>query len=159
MAERQRLLDLVDRAYREQAWHGPSLLETLEGLGAAAAAKRPLKDVHSIWELVEHIASWNEIVARRLAGKPMLVTAELNFPPVTKTTPAAWKLTLRRLARTHMSFRREVARFPVAQLGRKRPGVEQTWNVLIHGQIQHALYHAGQIAMLRRAMGKPVMPH
>ena len=159
MGERQRLLDLVDRSYREQAWHGPSLLETLEGLGAAAAAKRPLKNVHSIWELVEHIASWNEIVACRLAGRPLTVTPELNFPPVTKTTPAAWKLTLRRLARTHAHFRDEVARFPVARLGRKRPGVEQSWNVLIHGQIQHALYHAGQIAMLRRAMGKPVAPH
>lgn len=156
MSEKRRILDLLDRAHREQAWHGPAMLETLAGLTAATAAKHPMEGVHSIWELVEHVASWNEIVARRLAGETPKVTPEWNFPPVTRTTPAAWKATLRRLARTHARFRREVDRFPAAKLGRKRPGLDHTWNVLIHGQIQHVLYHAGQIAMLRRALGKPV---
>ena len=156
MGERQRILDLLDRAYRAKAWHGPALLETLEGVSAPRAAKHPFRGVHSIWELVEHVASWNEIVAQRIAGENTTVTAEMNFPPVTKATPAAWKASLRRLARTQARFRREVARFPVAKLGRRRPKVDQTWNVLIHGQIQHGLYHAGQIAMLRRALGKPV---
>src|SRR5206468_3202131 len=112
--------------------------------------------VHSIWELVEHLASWNDIVAERLSGKAPVVPEERNFPPVLRATPAAWKATLRRLARTEGKFRREVARFPVARLGRRRPKLDQTWSVLIHGQIQHQLYHAGQIAMLRRAFGKPV---
>jgi len=156
MGERQRILDLLDRAYRAKAWSGPSLLETLEGVGAALAAKHPVRGAHSIWELVEHIASWNEVVAQRLGGGQPTVTQEFNFPPVTKTTPAAWRASLKRLARTHAHFRREVARFPVAKLGRRRPRLDHTWSVLIHGQIQHQLYHAGQIAIMRRALGKPV---
>ena len=159
MAERQRILDLVDRAYRAKAWHGPSMLEALEGVSSVMAARRLKRGMHSIWELVEHVASWNEIVARRLAGELPRVTAEMNFPPVAKTTPAAWKATKRRLARTHARFRREVAAFPVKKLGRRRPRTDQSWNVLIHGQIQHVLYHAGQITMLRRAFGRPVKPH
>jgi hypothetical protein len=88
------------------------------------------------------------------------VTPEFNFPPVPKKpTPAKWKATLKRLARTQARFRREVARFPVAKLGRRRPKLDHTWNVLIHGQIQHGLFHAGQIAMLRRIFGKPVSSH
>lgn len=156
MAERQRILDLIDRAYRAKAWHGPAMLQALDGVSPRVAAKRLKRDMHSIWALTEHVASWNEIVARRLAGEKVRVTRELNFPPVTKTTPAAWKATKDRLARTHAQFRREVARFPVKKLGRRRPRTSHTWNVLIHGQIQHVLYHAGQITMLRRAFGKPV---
>lgn len=156
MGERQRILDTLDRAYRAQAWHGPSMLETLDGVNAALAAKRPMRGVHSIWELVEHVATWNEAVARRLAGEKPSVTPESNFPKIEKTTPAAWKASLRRLARTQARFRREVARFPVDQLGRRRPKLSHTWSVFIHGQIQHGLYHAGQIAMLRRALGKPI---
>lgn len=156
MGEKQRILDLLERAHRGHAWHGPSLLETLAGVSPALAAKRPMKGVHSIWELVEHVASWNEIVATRLAGGQPVVTNDLNFPPVPRPTPAAWKKSLSRLERTHELFRREVQRFPEQRLGRKRPKTNQTWNVLIHGQIQHGLYHAGQIAMLRRALGKPV---
>jgi len=161
MGERQRILDLLDRAYKKEAWHGPALLETLKGVNAPLAAKRPPHGAHSIWELVEHVASWNELVAKRLEGKKITYTPEYNFPPVPKNpSPAAWKKSLARLARTQAHFRREVARFPVAKLGRLRPSPPQqkpqSWNVLIHGQIQHGLYHAGQIAMLRRMFGKPI---
>jgi uncharacterized damage-inducible protein DinB len=156
MSERQRILDLLDRAYRADAWHGPALLETLNGVDAALAARRPAGAAHSIWQLVDHVASWNDIVARRLRGKPPEVTDALNFPPTPEPTAAAWKASQRRLARTHAAFRREVEKFPAAKLGRTRPDTTYSWSVLIHGQIQHQLYHAGQIAMLRRMLGHPV---
>ena len=156
MSEKKRILDLVDRAYKAKAWSGPSLLETLAGVSSGLAAKKPVKGAHSIWELVEHVASWNEIVAWRLIGEKPHVTAEMNFPRVTNTTPAAWKATLRRLARSQKKFRAAVEAFPVAMLGRKRPGLDHSWSVLLHGQIQHQLYHAGQIAMMRRGLGRAV---
>jgi uncharacterized damage-inducible protein DinB len=115
-----------------------------------------VKGAHTIWELVDHVASWNAIVAERLAGKPPQVTPEMNFPMTPRPTPAVWKKSLARLAASQRKFRAAVARFPEAQLGRIRPGTKLSWNVLIHGQIQHQLYHAGQIAMLRRGMGKPI---
>lgn len=156
MTEKQRILDQVDRAYRAHAWCGASLLEALDGLSSATTAKRPVKSAHSIWEIVEHVASWNEIVAWRLIGENPVVTPELNFPPVTKTTPAAWKATLRRLARSQKKFRTAVEAFPVAMLGRRRPKVDYAWDVLLQGQIQHQLYHAGQIAIMRRGLGKAI---
>lgn len=156
MSERQRILDVLDRAYRAKAWHGPALMETLDGVGPALAARHVRRGVHSIWELVEHIASWNEIVTDRLEGRSPTVTPAYNFPPVPRATPAAWLATRKRLARSQGRFRRAVARFPIAKIGRRRPKLDSTWNVLIQGQIQHQLYHAGQIAMLRRAFGKPV---
>jgi len=156
MAERKRTLELVDRAYRAKAWHGPALLETLEGVTPDMAAKRVLRGAHTIWELVDHVASWNAIVATRLAGGKPQVTPELNFPKTPQPTAAAWKKSLERLAASQRKFRAAVAKFPLPQLGRIRPGTKTSWNVLIHGQIQHQLYHAGQIAMLRRGMGKAV---
>ena len=156
MSEKTRILDVLDRAYRADAWCGPSLLESVAGLRPADVARRPVKGGHTIWELVEHVASWNEIVATRLTAEPPIVTAGMNFPPMPRPTPAAWAKTLRRLARSQAKFRAAVKAFPVAKLGRKRPRVAQTWSVLIHGQIEHQLYHAGQIALLRRAVGRPI---
>lgn len=156
MAEKKRTLELLDRAYRAKAWHGPALLETLDGVDAAMAAKRVVKGAHTIWELVDHVASWNAIVAERLAGGKPAVTPDLNFPKTPQPTAAAWKKSLARLAASERRFRAAVARFPESQLGRIRPGTKTSWNVLIHGQIQHQLYHAGQIAMLRRGMGKQI---
>ncbi len=156
MSEKRRTLDLLDRAYRAKAWHGPALLETLDGMNAAMAAKRVMKGAHTAWELVDHLASWNEVVALRLSGTPPQITPEMNFPKTPRPTPGAWKKTLARLAASQRKFRAAVARFPEAKLGRRRAGTTTTWNVLIHGQIQHQLYHVGQIAMLRRGMGKSV---
>lgn len=156
MSEMQRALDLIDRAHRGEAWHGPSLLETLDGVTAALAARRPGRSAHSIWELVEHVASWNEIVARRLHGELPEVTPDVNFPPVHKPTPEAWRATRKRLDRSHAQFRAAVEAFPASRLGRNRPGLDQTWALLIHGQCQHVLWHAGQIAQLRRLLGRPL---
>lgn len=154
MAEKKRILDLIDRAYRAEAWHGPSLLEALEGVTPAMAAKRVVKGAHTIWELAEHVATWNEVVAERLAGKSPAVAPEYNFPPSPKPTPAAWKSTKARLARSQAKFRAAVAAFPEAKLGKRRPGQGSTWYVLIHGEIQHQLYHAGQITLMKRGLGK-----
>ena len=156
MAEKKRTLELLDRAYRAKAWHGPALLETLDGVDASMAAKRVVKGAHTIWELVDHLGSWNAIVAERLAGKTPQVTPDVNFPRTPSPTPATWKKSLARLAASQRKFRAAVAKFPEAQLGRIRPGTKTSWNVLIHGQIQHQLYHAGQIAMLRRGLGKAI---
>src|SRR6266516_3417534 len=119
-------------------------------MNAAMAAKRVMKGAHTAWELVDHLASWNEVVALRLSGTPPQITPEMNFPKTPRPTPGAWKKTLARLTASQRKFRAAVARFPESKLGRRRAGTNSTWNVLIHGQIQHQLYHAGQIAMLRR---------
>ena len=156
MSERKRTLELLDRAYKAKAWHGPALMETLDGVDAAMAAKRVVKGGHTIWELVDHLASWNTIVAERLKGGKPQVSPDMNFPKTPKPTAAAWKQSLARLAASQRRFRAAVAKFPERDLGRIRPGTKQSWNVLLHGQMQHQLYHAGQIALLRRGMGKEI---
>jgi hypothetical protein len=58
-SEAGRIADQLRRAFDGSAWHGPALLELLEDVDAATAAAKPLAHVHSIWELVLHIAVWD----------------------------------------------------------------------------------------------------
>ncbi|MFY9751198.1 MAG: hypothetical protein WAJ92_01050, partial [Candidatus Acidiferrales bacterium] len=67
MSEIQRIVDQMDRAFSGDAWHGPALAQLLEGVTAEDASKHAVRGVHSIWEIVNHIASWNGIVMHRLA--------------------------------------------------------------------------------------------
>ena len=55
-AEVNRLEEQLRRALEGEAWHGPSVLESLAGLSAAQAASHPIAGAHSIWELVLHLA-------------------------------------------------------------------------------------------------------
>jgi hypothetical protein len=75
--EINRLEEQLSRTIEGEAWHGPSVLESLAGISAAQAASHPIAGAHSIWELVLHIASDYDLILPRLAGDGrQLATAE-----------------------------------------------------------------------------------
>ena len=90
MTETFRLADQIRRAFEGSAWHGDSVLELLADVNAKTAAARPIKDAHSIWEILLHIAAWDAVVIRRAGGAAVTLTDEQNFPPVNDTGEAAW---------------------------------------------------------------------
>lgn len=152
MTEINRILDQMDRAFSGDAWHGPSLMSLLDGVSAEDASKHSVHAAHSVWELVNHVASWNTIVRRRLAGDAPEVTPELDWPPVWEASEVEWKRSLEHLAESRAHLRAAVERLHEGELDEKWGAKEEPRYVLIHGLIQHDLYHAGQIAILKKAM-------
>ena len=70
------------------AWHGPALRDVLTGLTPDEAA-RPLPNAHSIWEIVLHIAGWEEVFLRRLEGLLAASPEGGDFPHVAEATGEA----------------------------------------------------------------------
>jgi uncharacterized damage-inducible protein DinB len=151
MNEIQRIEDQLRRAFEGHAWHGPAVRELLADVTADKAAARPLSDAHSIWEIVLHIATWEEVARRRLQGETVAdLPSEQDWPPVRDTSEAAWRQTLDGLKRGHRALRESIARSDEARLAEMVPGKEHSVYYLLHGIIQHDLYHAGQIAVLKK---------
>jgi uncharacterized damage-inducible protein DinB len=150
-SEASRIADQLRRAFDGSAWHGPALLELLEDVDAATASARPLTDVHSIWELVLHVAVWDDAALRRLDGKKWQPIGLANFPPVRKPTEAAWRKAVLATKRTHDRLVKTVAALPDSRLGDRVPGKRYDFYHMLHGVAQHELYHAGQIAILKKA--------
>jgi len=153
--ETSRIADQLRRAFDGEAWHGPAVLEILHGVTAADAAARPLPAGHNIWEIALHIAVWDDVARRRMAGKIVEPTPEEDWPPVPDTTAGAWERTQAHLKRTHEDLVRAVSDLPDARLEERVPGKEPSYNTLyylLHGVVQHELYHAGQIALLKKAL-------
>jgi len=69
VSELARIADQLQRAYRGEAWHGPSIREVLDGVDADAASARPVSNAHTIKELVVHVVVWEQEALARLAGK------------------------------------------------------------------------------------------
>jgi uncharacterized damage-inducible protein DinB len=152
MNETDRILDQMDRAYSGDAWHGPPLMQVLAGVSADDASAHPIPGAHSIWEIVQHLTSWKAISQRRLFGEPIRVPTELDWPPVRETSDAAWQRALEKLSENHAGLRNVTARFSEDQLQGKAAGPDYTCYQVLHGMIQHDLYHAGQIAILKKAL-------
>lgn len=147
------IADQLRRAFEGNAWHGPALLELLKDVDACAAAAKPLPNIHSIWELVLHVAVWDGAALRRLDGEKCQPTGLANFPLVPTPTEAAWRKAVGQTKRTHDTLVKTVGALPESRLAERVPGKRYNFYHMLHGIVQHELYHAGQIAILKKVLG------
>src|SRR5262245_23795454 len=152
MKETERIAEQLKRSFYGEAWSGPSVREVLEGVTAPMAAERAIREAHSIWELVHHITAWVEIVRKRIIGERIEVTAEVSFPPVSDRSEATWQESLRRMEEAETALRHAILNLPESSLNQiVGPGGDTVY-VLLHGAVQHSLYHAGQIILMKRLL-------
>jgi len=154
MSECERIADQLRRAFEGSAWHGPAVLELLEGVDAAAAGAKSVVNVHSIWELLLHVEAWDRAAMVRLGGEKCQPNGEDNFPPVRKTTESAWRAAVTQAKRTHDQLVKLVEGLAESRLRDRVPGKRYDFYHMLHGIAQHELYHAGQMAILKKAGSK-----
>lgn len=151
MPEISFIVDELKRAFAGEAWHGPALMEILDGVDAKTAAARPINSAHCIWELVIHLAGWEQVVTGRLRGQTATLTDAENFGHISNTSEQAWQATLATLRQNHAELLKTVAALPESRLNDRVPSKDYDVRFMLHGVAQHAAYHGGQIAILKRA--------
>jgi uncharacterized damage-inducible protein DinB len=142
------LTTLLQRAFKKNAWHGPSVRESLENVTPELAQKR-IPGTHSIIELVAHMTSWRTFAVKRLQGDAdFKVSDETNFPAATD-----WVATVDALEESHAQLMEALQSFPEHKLHEPVPNASAPYSfyILLHGIVHHDLYHAGQIMLIRKA--------
>ena len=150
--EIDRIVDQMERAFEGDAWHGSSLSEILSCITAEQAAARPIPEAHSIWEIVLHTSVWQRTVRERLQGRPIVELPEdEDWPEVPDTSSAAWAVAAEELRAEYEMLRAEAMKWKNRDLDETTEGQRYTVYEMLHGVVQHNLYHAGQIALLKKA--------
>lgn len=152
MTNSQRLAHQYDRVMRGDAWHGDAVWTTLSGISAEIAAKTAHPAAHTIWELLAHMTFWETEVCRRVDGLPPRSVEELNFPVTPEPTAENWEHALEQFRSSNESFRSTLLRVDDAGLDVPLPGRDKPLYVELDGVIQHNLYHAGHVAILRKIL-------
>ena len=145
-AARINLLQLLDEGYERKTWHGPNLKQSLRAVSAKAAAWRPQRNSHNIWELAIHSAYWKYVARRRLLGElrgSFAIKGSNWFGTPRPTTEAAWRETRELLDDEHRKLRGVVADPRHSRAVKKQAR-------MILGIAFHDIYHAGQIRLLRK---------
>lgn len=153
MSEVKRLRVLLRTLYRGRAWHGPAIRELLDGVSAETAAAHPIPGSHSIWELVLHMTYWRRVAAEALADGPVdeHPPAAADWPAVGDPTPEAWQGALDALEASQRSLLDRLKSLPEERLAEPVADRGYSFYFLLHGVLQHDLYHGGQIALLKKA--------
>jgi uncharacterized damage-inducible protein DinB len=155
MREVERIADQLKRAHEGGAWHGPAIDELLKGVTAEQAAARPFAGAHNILELVAHVEAWERAMLRRLGGDPaQIYQTEEDWSSRSDVSEEDWTGLRRKLSETYVALREAVLELDDAELDEPILPNMSTRYVSLHGVVQHTLYHAGQIALVRKALGK-----
>ena len=119
------------------------MFEVLDGVSAAEARAKVGGVGHSIVELTLHVAAWLEAAERRIGGDPAILLGEADWP-----VGGDWAAAQERV---RMAAERLLEVVEKADLDAAVPGKAYDNYHLLHGVIQHTLYHAGQIAVTKRS--------
>lgn len=159
MSEAKRLADLVERVVEGDPWHGANVVAVLDGISAEEAAARVVPGAHSIWELVLHMTGWAREVHSRVAGAPAGEPAAGDWPAVPVVTPAAWRAAVATLVESHRALAAAIRAAddrwlaaPVVDYRDAASGTGLSRYLTLHGLVHHTTYHAGQIALVKRAI-------
>ena len=135
----------LERTFNGPAWHGPSVLETLDKV-TAAHSQHHFRDSHTIIQLIAHMATWRKFVAEHLKGNDEYdVKDGMNFP-----SPTNLNETIQQLKNTQEELMAALKQFPEEKMRDKVPTREYSFQTMLHGIIHHDLYHLGQITLLNR---------
>lgn len=170
MTEISRILDQFRRAYDGDAWHGTPLRQILRGITARQAAGHIAPETHSIWEILLHITAWEGEVLRRLQTGIMDMPEDGDWNTVqddaelgaahssSVSSEEAWNKAIQRFETVHAALEQEMERCTDERLSailgtnrERETGGGVSVYVLLHGIVQHSIYHAGQIALLKKA--------
>ena len=153
MSRATQLAKHLERTVTGPMWHGPALANVLEAVSHDQAAERPIAGAHSIWEIVLHVTTWAQIARERLKGESIDdPTTERDWPPVTATGLEEWRVAIEQLGYAHRMLATDVRVLKDEALDEMIPGLKYSVWILLHGIAEHGTYHAGQIALLKRAL-------
>lgn len=152
------IAERIVKAVTGPVWHGPSLQELLGEVTASEAAAPPAAGLHTIGELVLHLQFWCDDSRRRLpAGATAAeILAEPgpgeDWPSLGRPDERDWKRIVDGLAESHRALAGAVKLLSPDLLPARIPGRKVTCEDMLRGVVEHAAYHGGQVAILRRSL-------
>lgn len=153
--EVQRIRFSLKMAYNGTPWHGNSLLHLVKGVDYQQAHQKPLPQSHSIWELIQHILNWREFVIKKLEGEEefdIKLNSSEDWTPTKAPIEAKWQSVLSELVESQQVILEILESWEDDQLDELVPGKDYTYYTMLHGIIEHDIYHSGQIALVRKSL-------
>ena|ERR1041385_297268 len=146
-AFKHEVLTAFEYSYKHDDWVNP-LDEALAGVTAEEAAWRPGPKGKGIWDIVLHLAVWNENIVERMKTGEASRPAEGAWPEPSPTrNEAAWQAAQQRLWDSLAALHAYIETNPLDSL-KGHYGLGDLFCRFIHNG-----YHIGQITKMRELRG------
>ena len=147
-AFKEGILAGLEYSYRHDDWVNP-LDEALGGLSAEDALWRPGGELKGIWDIVLHLAVWNDNIVDRMKTGEKARPKEGAWPPIPNPADeAAWEASKRRLWDSLRNLEQSLSASTPEGLMAGPYGLGDLLCRFVHNG-----YHLGQITKLREIKG------
>ena len=144
------LLRILQEGYGPGAWHGPDLKAAVSDVTSDVAFWRPQPERHNIAEVALHHAYTTHSARVKLTGKATEAFAleGEDWFPAGKSAQLTWKQIAKILENEQVKLAATVEEI---ESGRATSPLRETEQLeLLLGVTCHAVYHAGQVQLLKR---------
>jgi uncharacterized damage-inducible protein DinB len=137
--------------YNGEPWYGKSLMAIINDADLKDVFKKEKPTAHSAYEIVHHLYAWRDLLVKRLNGD-VKSSIEPNSKedwallPKDKNT-FAWQTLIKKLEQNQQDLVRALAKWKDEALDKNFAGTDYPLRTFLNGQIQHDIYHTGQIAL------------
>ncbi len=140
---------VINEGYGPGAWHGPDLKAAIADITPSVAYWRPAAGRHNIAEIVLHHAYYVHSVRAQLSGAPAepFVLAGEDWFPVDDAQTMSWTKIMEVAEAEQRDLLGAVSGAATSSL------TEAERFALVLGITCHAVYHAGQVQLVKRLQG------
>jgi hypothetical protein len=144
---------ILNEGYGPGAWHGPDLKAALADVDRELAFWRPAPDRHNIAEIALHHAYTTRAVRGSITGAelPRFVLEGDDWFHISDETRLTWPAIQRLVEEEHAQLARVMRDLEAGRTQSALPDDERFTRVL--GITCHAVYHAGQVQLIKRLRG------
>ncbi|MGZ8556865.1 MAG: DinB family protein [Chitinophagaceae bacterium] len=143
-----------ENIYKGEPWYGKPLMAIVKETEAQKVFKKPVAASHSVYEIAHHLLSWRDLLVKRLNGdtsSSIEVDSKEDWLPLPKTDPARhWDHLVKQLEQNQQELIRSLSKLADDALDKNFAGSAFSLRTFLNGQIQHDIYHIGQIALANK---------
>ena len=143
----QSLIGQLQEVFDGSPWYGDSLKDKLQVI--RKEAKEPV-DLNKVASYVQHLINWRQFVIKKLTGDAafdIVLNTEADWANITIKQYKDWDQLLEELTHSQQQLISHIEKVSDEEMRSQIPGKNYGFEHMVHGLVQHEVYHTGQIAV------------
>jgi len=151
----QHYVSSFENLYEGEPWYGRSIVSIVREVPPTQAFKKNSPASHSIYEIVGHMLAWRDLFVKRLNGdysSSIQSNSESDWPKLpAEKNAGSWDQLLHKLSENQQALINALKKVNDGQLDKDFAKTNATLETHLEGNLQHDIYHLGQIAVLNKS--------
>jgi uncharacterized damage-inducible protein DinB len=151
--EVQYIITTLRNTLEGEPWYGRAVFNILGEVDPAIAYKKPGNGAHSLIDILYHMLTWAQFAQTRLLKEDMDIEVfeQMDWREIDPNVHT-WEKGVEQLKKTHQHIIHLLEDKNDEFLKEKVDYREYNYRFMLHGLIQHNIYHLGQIAYIKQLL-------